>query len=133
VASKRKWRKRAHKQLAITDDLFTQVSLLSGQLSRVDEILTTSELPGPTIDAWSMQVRDLLTTLLKERGIISGGVHRAFAERSSAPPLRPRNEVPDSGEYELLTPQDLRPFKEEDIAILRGVQVAPDPQNRFDP
>lgn len=107
MASKKKLKAKLKAERRIADELFVQVGMLSGQLQRVDEILVHAELPGPTIDAWAQQVRDLLSSLVNERGIVSGRIAEAFTVQRVAAPSGPRNEEPDTGEYTLLTDADL--------------------------
>lgn len=122
--SKKKTKEKLRREKHIADELFVQVGMLSGQLARVDEILRTAELPGPTIEAWAMQVRNLLSSLVQERGIVSGGIVEAFTlQRVAAPSgsLTIRDpENPDSGEYTLLTDADLRPFPQEILDTING-------------
>ena len=123
MASKKKWRKRALEQAQIADDLFEQVRVLSGQLHKVDEVLVNAELPGPTIDAWAAQVRQVLSSLVQERGIVSGGIAQAYTLQPVRPPsgVSIRDpEAPDNGEYELLTDKDLKPFSQEQVDVITG-------------
>lgn len=129
MANKKKWKKRALEQAQIADDLFEQVRVLSSQLQAVDIILTDAELPGPTIDAWAQQVRDLLSSLVRERGIVSGGIHQAFTLQ----PVRPPSGVsisdpdaPDNGAYELLGAEDLKPFSQEQVDVITGKGYPPE-------
>jgi hypothetical protein len=123
VAKKKKLKEKVKREQHIADELFVQVGMLAGQLSRVDEILTNAELPGPTIEAWAMQVRDLLSSLVSERGIVSGGIVQAFTlQRVAAPSgLGIRDpDNPDGDTYTLLTDRDLQPFSQETRDILEG-------------
>jgi len=117
VASKKKLKERLKREQHIGDELFVQVGMLSGQLARVDEILVKAQLPGPTIEAWVMQVRDLLSSLVTERGIVSGMVAEAFTVQRVASLSGPRNESSD-GEYTFLTDRDLEPFPRETYDII---------------
>ena len=107
MASKKKLKKQAKRQAHIADELFVQVGLLAGQLHEVDHILANAQLPGPTIEAWAQQVRDLLSELIRARGIVSGGIHQQFGVGRSAAPSGPRNDVSDDGEYTFLTDRDI--------------------------
>jgi len=123
VASKKKLKKKAKQQAHIADELFVQVGLLAGQLSEVDEILRNAELPGPTIEAWAQQVRDVFSELIRARGIVSGGIYQQFGEKRSAPRSGLSIRDPyddDSGEYTLLTDADLGPFSQETRDLLAG-------------
>lgn len=121
MASKKKLKEKLKRERHISNELFTQVGMLSGQLHTVDEILRNSELPGPTIDAWAAQVRELLSSLVKERGIVSGGIYQAFVEQRSAVPPGPRTaEASDDGQYTFLTEKDLQPFPQEVHDIIEG-------------
>lgn len=128
MASKKKLKEKLRRERRIGDELFTQVGMLSGQLARVDGILINADLPGPTIEAWAQQVRDLLSSLVNERGITSGGVHTAFtlqrvAARSGLSISDP--EEPDGDTYTLLTDRDLQPFSQETRDVLTGAMDRP--------
>ena len=122
MASKKKLKERLKREQHIGDELFVQVGMLSGQLARVDEILVNAQLPGPTIEAWVMQVRDLLSSLVTERGIVSGMVAEAFAVQRVRTNSGPHNETSSDGEYTFLTDRDLEPFPREtyDIILPKG-------------
>lgn len=108
MASKKKLKARLARERKIADEMFVQIGMLSGQLHRVDQILTEAELPGPTIEAWSMQVRDLLSSLVRERGLVSGGIHQAFTLKRVADSSGARSaEGSDDGEYTFLTDADI--------------------------
>lgn len=112
MASKKTWKRRAKTQSKIADDLFTQVTQLAGQLSVVDNLLVSTELPGPTIEAWAQQVRDLLAALVKERGLVSGMIYQAFSEKGATAASGPKIEASDDGEYTFLTDEDAKRFAE---------------------
>lgn len=104
-----KKKKQLKRERQIADELFLQVGMLAGQLHRIDDILINAQLPGPTIEAWSMQVRDLLSSLVRERGIVSGSIVEAFSPQAVAASSGPHREVTNDGEYTLLTDRDLVP------------------------
>lgn len=107
MADKAEWKRRAREQERIADDLFSQLQLRAAELQRVDDLLVNAELPGPTIEAWVMQVRNLLSSLVTERGIVSGGIAEAFTLQRVAPRSGPVTHEPDDGEYTFLTDADL--------------------------
>lgn len=109
MSSKKKWKKRAKRQERFADELFIQVTGLSGQLATIDNMLHDAEFPGPTIDAWVAQCQQFLNKLVEERGIVK--------KSSSGLPVETLIPVPsisgpnsglygsisnDTGEYELL-------------------------------
>ncbi|UOW93114.1 hypothetical protein SEA_NOSHOW_46 [Mycobacterium phage NoShow] len=108
MASKEKLKEKLRREKRIADELFVQVGMLSGQLQRVDEILVNAELPGPTIEAWAQQVRDLLSSLVRERGIVSGTIAEAYTLQRVRVPSGPFTEAADDGQYSFLTDADLR-------------------------
>lgn len=104
---KKKVKEKLRREKHIADELFVQVGLLSGQLQRVDDLLVNAELSGPTIEAWAMQVRDLLSSLVQERGIVSGKIPEMFSLQRVAPPTGSVTPLADDGEYTFLTDADL--------------------------
>lgn len=120
MASKKKLKEKLKAERHVADELFIQVGMLAGQLHVVDQILASAELPGPTIEAWAQQVRDLLSSLVKERGIVSGGIAEAFTLQRVAVPSGARTDGSDDGEYTFLRDGDLKPFTQETRDIIEG-------------
>lgn len=118
MASKKKWKERAKQQERIADDLFRQVTMLSSQLVAMDSILSDAELPGPTIEAWAQQVRDLLSSLVKERGIVRSRFYPPSPVSALATSSGLVTEASDDGEYAFLTDRDLQPFSQETVDLI---------------
>lgn len=105
MADKATWKARAKEQERIADELFVQLQQRTAELAQIDGLLYDAQLPGPTIDAWAQQVRDLLTELVRLRGIQPNAANPAqfvgIKEDVRTPQSVPVLNSPD-GEYVFL-------------------------------
>ncbi|AZS06602.1 hypothetical protein SEA_JACOREN57_35 [Mycobacterium phage JacoRen57] len=113
MGKKKELKKELKHQERIADDLFRQMQDRSHELARVDELLLNAQLPGPTIEAWAQQVRDLFRELVRLRGLQPLGANIAAiagAQPQVISPIQGPPEAEDNGTYSFLSDADLSEY-----------------------